>query len=52
MADTESAGRTIFFQKEGRVMPVDHLTDTLPSPETVEKPYVNKDAYIRSPGVT
>lgn len=52
MADTETTGRTVFFQKEGRVMPVDHLTDTRPSPETVEKAYVNKDPYIRPPKVT
>lgn len=48
MADTEITGRTGFFQKEGRVMPVDHLANTGPSPETVEKPY----AYIRSSKVT
>ena len=33
-------------------MPVDHLTDTRSSPETVEKAYVNKDSYIRPPEVT
>lgn len=52
LADTETTGRTVFFQEEGRVMPVDHLTDTRQSPETVEKAYINKDPYIRTPKVT
>jgi hypothetical protein len=50
---TEATGRTVFFQTEGRVVPVDHLTDTRPSPETVEEACrgINKDPYIRPPEV-
>jgi hypothetical protein len=39
--DKETSGRTVVVQKEGRVMPVDHLVDR--RPEKVKQPQVGED---------
>ena len=41
MADTESTRRTVIFEKEDRVIPVDHLVNARPG--KVEKLQVGKD---------
>jgi len=41
MADTESTRRTVVFEKEDRVIPVDHLVNARPG--KVEKLQVSKD---------
>ena len=44
MAENGSTERTVVFQKEGRVVPVNHLVERLP--EMAEKPHDEEYTYI------
>jgi hypothetical protein len=49
--DIETTGRTVVFQKEGRIIPIDHLVDT-----RLEKgkklPVGKRESYIGPPEAT
>ena len=44
--DTVTEGRTVVFQKEGRIMPVDHLVDR--RLENMERPHGSEDLVYRA----
>jgi hypothetical protein len=45
LTDTETARRTVVFQKDNGITPIDHPVDR--GLEKVEKPHVDKDPYLR-----